>query len=207
MEIQRAPEIEKKRKLNDEGNKEIKEVVDKVSKPSNKESIDYSKTEESAELMEESSELMEESSQEVNTLSLTISPTVQQAVHVCAGHKKPRLLIRFITTVREQEKIHKVRQPGAMLIFATKIKSVKFVVDFLQRQGVQVDLLHGQLPQSQRERALNDFKAVTLFHIIACLLSNKHKHSTIYLLNYLTKNVEYSNISLLTDFIANFIPG
>ena len=94
-------------------------------------------------------------------ISLTISPTVSQIVHVCAAHKKPRLLIRFITSVREQEKIHKMRQPGAMMIFATKIKSVKFVVDFLNRQNITSEPLHGQLPQSQRERALNDFKAVS----------------------------------------------
>ena len=97
---------------------------------------------------------------ESNILSLTISPSVSQVVHVCASHKKPRLLIRFITTVREQEKLHKVRQPGAMIIFATKIKSVKFVVDFLHRQNIPSEPLHGQLPQSQRERALAEFKAV-----------------------------------------------
>jgi len=111
MEIQRAPEIEKKKNLSDEGNKEIKEVVDKTSKPStkesvDKESVDHNKTEETVELIEDSGAdpILDESSSEVNTMSLTISPTVQQAVHVCAGHKKPRLLIRFITTVREQEK-------------------------------------------------------------------------------------------------------
>jgi superfamily II DNA/RNA helicase len=101
---------------------------------------------------------------EFNTLSLTISPSVSQVVHVCASHKKPRLLIRFITTVREQEKLHKVRQPGAMIIFATKIKSVKFVVDFLQRQKILSEPLHGQLQQSQRERALSEFKAVSPDH-------------------------------------------
>lgn len=101
---------------------------------------------------------------EFNTLSLTISPSVSQVVHVCASHKKPRLLIRFITTVREQEKLHKVRQPGAMIIFATKIKSVKFVVDFLQRQKILSEPLHGQLQQSQRERALSEFKAVSSDH-------------------------------------------
>lgn len=68
--------------------------------------------------------------------------------------------------MREQEKLHKVRQPGAMLIFATKIKSVKFVIDFLRRQGTQAELLHGQLPQSQRERALADFKAVSIMMIV-----------------------------------------
>ena len=45
------------------------------------------------------------------------------------------------------------------MIFATKIKSVKFVVDFLRRQNTPVEMLHGQLPQSQREKTLADFKA------------------------------------------------
>ena len=106
-------------------------------------------------------EIVGRKARDSNELSLTISPTVSQIVHVCAAHKKPRLLIRFITSMREQEKIHKMRQPGAMMIFATKIKSVKFVVDFLNRQNITSEPLHGQLPQSQRERALNDFKAVS----------------------------------------------
>ena len=117
-------------------------------------------TEGTAEISEMAGTTEKKSHSDINTLSLTISPTVTQAVHVCATHKKPRLLIRFITTVREQEKLHKMRQPGAMIIFATKIKSVKFVVDFLHRQNISSEPLHGQLPQSQRERALNEFKAV-----------------------------------------------
>jgi superfamily II DNA/RNA helicase len=96
------------------------------------------------------------------TSSLTINKTVDQTVHVCASHKKPRLLIRFIETIREKEKAEKIRQPGAMLIFCTKIKTVKFVADFLKRQNSPVEILHGQLPQSARERVLDAFKAVRI---------------------------------------------
>ena len=92
--------------------------------------------------------------------TLTISPTIEQTVHVCAAHKKPRLLFRYLSTIRDREKTEKTRHPAAILIFATKIKSVKFVVDFLRRQNIQVEMLHGQLPQTQREKALADFKAV-----------------------------------------------
>jgi len=42
------------------------------------------------------------------SVALTISPTVTQHVHVCATHKKPRLLIRFLSGVRDKEKADKV---------------------------------------------------------------------------------------------------
>jgi hypothetical protein len=75
------------------------------------------------------------------TSSLTISPTVAQHIHVCASHKKPRLLLKYIATVREQEKAAKVRQAGPMIIFCNKIKTLKFVHDFLKRQNVKVSML------------------------------------------------------------------
>ncbi len=94
------------------------------------------------------------------TSSLSISETVTQEVHVCATHKKPRLLIKFIERRREQEKLEKRRQPGNMIIFCTKIKTLKFVHDFLLRHGTKgTVIIHGQMPQSMRERALNDFKS------------------------------------------------
>lgn len=96
----------------------------------------------------------------VEASSFTINPNITQHVHVCATHKKPRLIIGYITRVRAQEKEEKVRQPGPMIIFCTKIKTLKFVHSFLQKQNVVVDMLHGQMPQNQRERVLNDFKAV-----------------------------------------------
>lgn len=53
-----------------------------------------------------------------------------------------------------------MRQPGLMLIFCTKIKTLKFVADFLKRQDqTNFCMLHGQLPQSQREKSLMDFKS------------------------------------------------
>ena len=66
------------------------------------------------------------------------------------------------------------------MIFATKIKSVKFVVDFLRRQNTPVEMLHGQLPQSQREKTLADFKAGktnTLVTTPPHTHSHTHKHT------------------------------
>lgn len=95
------------------------------------------------------------------SLSLTISRSIEQKVHVCAAHKKPRLLISYVTKIRDQEKLAKVRQGGPMIIFCTKIKTVSFVTNFLLKNGVVgVQQLHGQLPQQRREGVLADFKAV-----------------------------------------------
>jgi hypothetical protein len=41
------------------------------------------------------------------TLSLSVSRTVEQLVHICAAHKKPRLLLKYITAAREKEKSEK----------------------------------------------------------------------------------------------------
>ena len=176
MEIERVKDKDEEMGITDGSKIERKKIVnDVIDKTVHKDQINIIKSDteqvnnkaaENEDLEKTAGvEVMERKSPESNLLSLTISPTVSQIVHVCAAHKKPRLLIRFITNVREQEKIHKMRQPGAMMIFATKIKSVKFVIDFLQRQNIASEPLHGQLPQSQRERALNDFKAVSFIQL------------------------------------------
>lgn len=96
------------------------------------------------------------------TSSLTISEVVQQKIHVCASHKKPRLLLKYITQCREAEKAEKVRQAGPMIIFCNKIKTLKFVHDFLKRQNIRAEALHGQLAQHIREAILANFKAVSI---------------------------------------------
>jgi superfamily II DNA/RNA helicase len=96
------------------------------------------------------------------SLSLTLNPAIIQSVHVCASHKKPRLLINYVTKVREKEKTEKCRQGGPMIIFCTKIKTVSFVQNFLTKNGMLgVQQLHGQMPQVRREGVLADFKAVS----------------------------------------------
>jgi superfamily II DNA/RNA helicase len=82
-----------------------------------------------------SSETAASSSSALSSLALTINKSIQQSVHVCAEHKKPRLLIHYIERVRNAEKTEKVRQPGPMLVFCTKIKTVRFVYEFLVKQA------------------------------------------------------------------------
>jgi superfamily II DNA/RNA helicase len=70
-----------------------------------------------------------------HSLALTVNKSIVQKVHVCAEHKKPRLLIHYMDRVREEEKSSNIRQPGPMLVFCTKIKTVKFVYEFLVKQA------------------------------------------------------------------------
>lgn len=119
--------------------------------------------------------------------SLTVSESITQHVHVCVPHKRPRLLIKFILRIREQEKQEKVRQAGPMLIFCTKIKTAGFVHGFLKSQNVSAcEILHGKLPQTQREFVLNSFKAGK----ISCLVSTDvaarglHIKNLRYVVNY-----------------------
>lgn len=103
--------------------------------------------------------------QEKPTNSITISDRVTQTVHLCAEHKKPRKLIRHIErikaaeTAETEEKGGGRRQPGPMLVFCNKIKTVQFVNDFLKRQGIRCATLHGGMKQPDRERTLAEFKA------------------------------------------------
>ncbi len=75
-----------------------------------------------------------------------VSANVKQVVQVCAEHKKPRKLIRFIEKVREEDKINERRNASAILIFCTKIKTVTFVQKFLQdRNGITTAALHSHI--------------------------------------------------------------
>lgn len=93
--------------------------------------------------------------------TLTVNRDIEQIVHICASHKKPRLLLRFIDSIREQEKINKVRQPAQILIFCGKIKTIGFVLDILRKQNIACDKLCGQMTQEMREKVLLNFKSVS----------------------------------------------
>lgn len=104
--------------------------------------------------------------------SVAISESITQHVHVCASHKKPRLLIHFLEKVRTEEKAANLRQSSGILIFCTKIITIKFVHDFLKRQQENTKtiamtggfaMLHGGQLQLQREQTLEAFKAVSTY--------------------------------------------
>jgi superfamily II DNA/RNA helicase len=95
--------------------------------------------------------------------SVAVSPTINQKIHVCASHKKPRLLLHYLEILRSEEKRNCVRQPAAVLIFCNKIVTVKFVMDWLMKHGHNTGsaILHGSMPQNQRETILSDFRGVS----------------------------------------------
>jgi superfamily II DNA/RNA helicase len=99
-----------------------------------------------------------------NKSSITVSSTIKQMIHVCAAHKRPRLLIKFVERIRAQEKAEKKRQADPMIIFCNKIKTLKFVVSFLNKQKYPAVPLHGQLPQQTREENLQNFRSVSCIH-------------------------------------------
>lgn len=108
------------------------------------------------------------------TTSLTLSRNVDQDVHVCVTHKKPRLLIRYIDRVRKEEANQNTRQPGLMLIFCEKIKTLVYISKFLEKNHTACRILHGQMNQAQREQSLNDFRAVMPIRYIYLHYMNLH---------------------------------
>ena len=138
--------------------------------------------------------------------SLTISHTVKQKIHVCASHKKPRLLLKYVTMMREAEKAAKVRQAGPMIIFCNKIKTLKFVQDFLKRQSVRSDALHGQLAQHVREAILANFKSVRIKNILTTVGSTtKYTFTTNIPCCFLKSIQGKTNILVSTDVAARGI--
>jgi hypothetical protein len=95
--------------------------------------------------------------------SITISPTVNQLIHICAPHKRPRLLIKYIERIRQEEKETKQRQASPIIIFCNKITTLTYVLDFLEKQQLRTVPLHGKLPQKIREENLQNLKSVGFF--------------------------------------------
>jgi ATP-dependent RNA helicase DDX5/DBP2 len=98
----------------------------------------------------------------VDTLvkNITVSSNIKQIINVCAEHKKPRKLIRFIEKIHKEDSVNKVRQARQILIFCNRIKVVLFVHEFLLRQGLEkVAAIHGNLMQEKRNQALSEFRA------------------------------------------------
>ena len=108
---------------------------------------------------------------------LSVSKSIVQKVHVCATHKKPRLLLKYVATTRQQEKDNKIRQPGSMIIFCNKIITLKFVHKFMVKEDIKCEMLHGQLDQKTRDTLLSDFKAVRGEFMRCCLDTEFIPHS------------------------------
>eukprot|EP01031_Cornospumella_fuschlensis_P032923 gene32923-39818_t len=125
-----------------------------------------------------------------NTMSsITISPHIKQHIHICAAHKRPRLLLKYLEKVHEQEK--SVRQRSGIIIFVNTIKALKFVQQLLTKQNSEgrsdskkkditavykLAVLHGQLPQQRREEELNAFRSGKVNILVATDVAARGLH-------------------------------
>jgi len=118
--------------------------------------------------------------------SVTVSSTIRQVVDVCAEHKKPKKLIRFLERLYAQEREAKIRTPGGIVVFCTKIKTVRFVADLLLRHGYKCAPIHSELPQARRELALSNFKAGSVRILVSTDVAARgiHVQHLRYVINY-----------------------
>ena len=75
-----------------------------------------------------------------------------QVVHVCAEHKKPEKLLKHLGRIRAQYQQQQAagaggRNPPRVLVFANRVKAVRFLAAALAREGYKVAQLHGQRSQ------------------------------------------------------------
>jgi hypothetical protein len=90
---------------------------------------------------------------------LAVSQTIKQVVRVCSDETKIDNLVALLKSIlRRPDEIDR-RQPSAVLVFCTRIKTVRKAHKHLEDLGVRSGQLHGQLAQPLREKALADFKA------------------------------------------------
>ncbi|GBG30135.1 ATP-dependent RNA helicase DBP2 [Hondaea fermentalgiana] len=84
-----------------------------------------------------------------------IASSITQIVQVCAEHKKPMKLAKFLDKVdAEDREQNRTRNPSSILIFCTKIKTVKFVESFLRKeQGPASGKQPSQSQQHQQQRS------------------------------------------------------
>lgn len=104
------------------------------------------------------------------------SISIAERVDVCAEHKKPKKLIGYLSKINEQAKAAQQRTRPRSLVFANKIKTVKFIGDFLDRQRVAHSIFHGGQPQQMRERVLRDFKAGKVQVLVATDVAGRGLH-------------------------------
>jgi len=87
----------------------------------------------------------------------SISRAVTQIVQVCAEHKKPRKLLRHLENIRSQHDGE--RNPPRVLVFANRIKTVRFVHKLLADAKLRVAMLHGERSQEERQEAMVAFRS------------------------------------------------
>lgn len=98
---------------------------------------------------------------------MTIAPSITQVVHVCATHKKPAKLMKFLRGVRTEEKKAAKRQRSRILVFVNKIKTAQFLEKALKQSEYSCAAMSSVLPQQERQRLLREFRCGKKLILIA----------------------------------------
>lgn len=107
---------------------------------------------------------------------------VNQILHVCAAHKKPRKLMTTLQKIRKD----KGRRKGLCLVFFARIKTLQYVSKLLNQEGYKAAEFHSQMAQSMRERTLMNFKSGKMPTLLATDIAARgiHVNNIDYIINY-----------------------
>ena len=106
--------------------------------------------------------------------AVSIPPGVVQEVWVCAEHKKPRKLLKHLEAVKT-EATGQRRMPR-VLIFANRVKTVRFLYEFLKEKEQRVAMLHGKRSKEERDRAMRDFRGGKAHVLVATDVAARGLH-------------------------------
>ena len=67
-----------------------------------------------------------------------LSSTLTQHVHVCAPHKRERLLLRFLSSLRQNEKASGTRARARVLVFVNTVKAARVCAAIIRKGAKEV---------------------------------------------------------------------
>ncbi|KAK9917623.1 hypothetical protein WJX75_006589 [Coccomyxa subellipsoidea] len=121
---------------------------------------------------------------QVSASGASISRTVVQVVQVCAEHKKPKKLLKHLGQIKEASK--GIRNPPRVLVFANRIKTVRFLHTTISAAGFKAATLHGDRTQAEREEAMRLFRSGKVQILVATDVAARglHIRGLPYIINY-----------------------
>ncbi|PRW59081.1 DEAD-box ATP-dependent RNA helicase 20-like [Chlorella sorokiniana] len=120
----------------------------------------------------------------ISASAASISKSVAQVVQVCAEHKKAAKLQKHLERIRQAAQ--GMRNPPRVLIFANRIKTVRFLHMLVEEAGFRAALLHGERSQEEREAAVADFRSGKAQVLVATDVAARglHIRNLPYVVNY-----------------------
>ena len=130
----------------------------------------------------------EKKTKERGILNLSAIPShVEQILHVCSNHKKPKKLMSTIQKIRENEtKNNQRRRKGLIIVFFGRVKTLQYIHDLIQKENIQSVQLHSQMRQERRESQLNLFRSGKNPIMLATDIAARglHVNNVEYIINY-----------------------